>query len=393
MNDVVIVSAVRTGVGNFNGGLASFSATELGSQVLLEALRRAGLQKEQVDEVILGNVLPHGLGQNPARQAMLKADLPKSVGALTINKVCGSGLKAVMLAAQAIACGDADVVLAGGMESMTNAPYMVSKARFGMRMGHGQMTDAMIHDGLWDIVNDYHMGHTADLVATKFNVSREDQDQFAFDSYEKALRSQKEGLFNEEMMTIQVPQRKADPIAFFTDEAIRPSSLEKLASLRTAFNKDGSVTAGNASKLSDGAAVVALTSRSFAEKNNLNILAGVGAQAADGVELPDVLVAPIKAVPKVLKKANLSVGDIDLYEVNEAFAASSVAVQRELELPEDRINVNGGSIAIGHPIGASGARILVTLLHTMKQRDARRGLATLCLGGAEAVAMIVEREG
>lgn len=393
MNDVVIVSAVRTGVGNFNGGLSSFSATELGSQVMLEALNRAGLQKEQVDEVIMGNVLPHGLGQNPARQAMLKADLPKSVGALTINKVCGSGLKAVMLAAQAIACGDADVVLAGGMESMTNAPYMVSKARFGMRMGHGQMTDAMIHDGLWDIVNDYHMGHTADLVAGKFHVSREDQDLFALASYDKALASQKAGLFDEEMMTIQVPQRKADPIAFRTDEAVRPSSLEKLGSLRTAFNKDGTVTAGNASKLSDGSAVVTLTSRAFAEKHNLNILASVGAQASDGVELPDVLVAPIKAVPKVLKKANLSVGDIDLYEVNEAFAASSLAVQRELELPEERINVNGGSIAIGHPIGASGARILVTLLHAMKQRDARRGLATLCLGGAEAVALIVEREG
>lgn len=391
MKDVVIVSATRTGVGNFNGGLASFSATELGSLVINEALRRAGLDKEQVDEVIMGNVLPHGLGQNPARQALLKAGLPFRVGAVTVNKVCGSGLKSVMLAAQAIQCGDADVVVAGGMESMTNAPYLLDKARFGMRMGHGQMIDAMIRDGLWDVNNDFHMGYTADLVSEKFKVSREDQDAFAFASYEKALLSQKEGRWEEEMMTVDVPQRKGTPVAFRSDEAVRPTSLEQLAGLRSAFKPGGSVTAGNASKISDGAAALVLTHRSFAEQHKLPILGTVVAQASDGIEPHDVLVAPIRAIPKVLRKANLSIGDIDLYEINEAFASSSIAVVRELEIPVDRVNVQGGAIAIGHPIGASGARVLVTLLHAMKQKQARRGLATLCLGGGEAVALIVER--
>lgn len=392
MREVVIVSATRTGVGNFNGGLASLTATELGSLVMTEALHRAGLSQEQVDEVVMGNVLPHGLGQNPARQAMLKAGLPFRVGAVTVNKVCGSGLKAVMLGAQAIQCGDADIVVAGGMESMTQAPYLLDKARFGLRMGHAQLIDAMIRDGLWDINNDFHMGYTADLVSEKFKVSREDQDAFAFSSYEKALLSQKEGRFEEEIMTVSIPQRKGEPLSFRTDEAARPTSLEQLASLRSAFKPGGSVTAGNASKISDGAAAVVLTSREFAQKQKLPMLARIVAQASDGIEPHDVLVAPIRAIPKVLRKANLSVGDIDLYEINEAFASSSLAVMRELEIPAERVNVQGGAIAIGHPIGASGARVLVTLLYAMKQRKAHRGLATLCLGGGEAVALIVERE-
>lgn len=393
MRDVVIVGAVRTGVANFNGALSGFTTTELGAKVIVEALRRAGVPADDVDEVIMGNVLPHGLGQNPARQAMLKAELPHRVGALTVNKVCGSGLKSVMAAAQAIKCDDADVIVAGGMENMSRAPYLLEKARFGMRMGHGEMVDAMIRDGLWDINNDFHMGYTAELVAEKFGVSREDQDRFAARSYELALAAHQKGLFDEEMMTVEVPRRKQDPLAFKTDEAVRESSYEKLSGLRAAFTKDGSVTAGNASKLSDGAAAVVLTSREYAEKNNLTILASVGAQASDGIEPKDVLVAPIRAIPKVLKKAGLGIGDIDLYEVNEAFASSTVAVMKELELPLDRLNVNGGSIAIGHPIGASGARVLVTLLSAMKQREAKRGLATLCLGGGEAVALIVERNG
>lgn len=392
MNEVVIVSSVRTGLGGFNGALSSFTATELGALVLTEAVSRAGITKEDVDEVIMGNVLPHGLGQNPARQALLKAEFPHRTGAITVNKVCGSGLKSVMLAAQAIMCGDADVIVAGGMESMSNAPYLLEKARFGMRMGNSQVVDSMIRDGLWDINNDFHMGYTAELVAEKFSVTREDMDTLAARSYALALKAQQEGLFDEEIMTVSVPQRKKEPISFQTDEALRESSFEKLSKLRPAFKKDGSVTAGNASKISDGAAALVLTSRSWAEEKGLPILAKIVAQASDGIEPKDVLVAPIRAIPKVLKKANLSIEDIDLYEVNEAFASSSAAVMKELSLPEEKINVNGGSIALGHPIGASGTRVLVTLLSAMKQRNVQRGLATLCLGGGEAVALIVERE-
>jgi acetyl-CoA C-acetyltransferase len=392
MREVVIVQAARTPIGSFNGSLSKFTATELGGLAMKEVLNRSGLDASQVDEVIMGNVLPHGLGQNPARQALFKAEIPYEAGAVTVNKVCGSGLKAVMLAAQAIACGDAEVVIAGGMESMTNAPYLLDKARSGYRMGHAQMMDAMIRDGLWDINNDLHMGNTAEGISDKFVVSREDQDRFAEDSYNKAIAAEEAGLLDEERFTVQVPQRKKDPIAFEKDEIIRPTPYETLAKMRPAFKRNGgTVTAGNASKIADGAAAVLLTSKEYAEANNLSILATVGAQASAGIDPMDVLVAPIRAIPKVLDKAGLTPADIDLFEINEAFASSSVAVQRTLELPEEKINVNGGSIAIGHPIGGSGARVLVTLLYALKQRNLKRGLATLCLGGGEAVALIVER--
>lgn len=391
MRDVVITSAVRTGVGNFNGGLASFTATELGGFVISEVIKRVGIEREQIDEVIMGNVLPHGLGQNPARQALFRAGLSERTGALTVNKVCGSGLKSVMLGTQAIMCGDAEVVIAGGMECMSQAPYMIDKLRFGARMGHAPLLDAMIRDGLWDINNDFHMGYTAELVADKFKVSREDMDNYAYSSYEKAIYARDAGRFEEEMLAVSIPQRKGEPIVFREDEAVRETSLESLQKLRPAFIKQGGrVTAGNASKISDGAAALVLTSLEFAHKHNLPILAKVVAQASDGIDPHDVLVAPIRAIPKVLRKAGLNVEDIDLYEVNEAFASSSVAVMRELGLPEERLNVNGGAIAIGHPIGASGARVLVTLLYAMRQRDVRRGLVSLCLGGGEAVAIIVE---
>ncbi|MCK6512454.1 acetyl-CoA C-acetyltransferase [Myxococcota bacterium] len=391
MREVVIVGAVRTAIGNFQGGLSGFTATELGGLVIVEALKRAGVGPDQVDEVIMGNVLPHGLGQNPARQAVLKAALPYEVGAITVNKVCGSGLKAVMLAAQAVACGDAEVVVAGGMEVMSQAPYLLPKARTGYRMGHGEMWDAMIRDGLWDVNNDFHMGYTADLVAEKFGVSREEQDAYAFRSYERALASVRSGRFDAERMPVMIPQKKGEALAFLDDEAVRASPLEKMASLRAVFKKDGTVTAANASKISDGAAALVVVSRAYAEKHGLRVLGRVGAQASAGIEPHDVLVAPIKSIPKVLKKAGLSRGDIDLYEVNEAFASSTLAVMKELELSEERVNVNGGAIALGHPIGASGARVLVTLLSALEQRGLRRGLATLCLGGGEAVALIVER--
>ena len=392
MREVVIVASTRTGCGGFNGGLSSLSATELGGLVIKEVLQRGGVSAENVDEVIMGNVLPHGLGQNPARQAMMKAELPYEVGALTVNKVCGSGLKAVMLAAQAIACGDAEVVIAGGMENMSQAPYFLKKARQGFRMGHGELVDAMIHDGLWDINNDFHMGYTAELVAEKFNISREEMDRFSERSYRLAQESRDNGIFEDEIMTVHVPQRKGDPIAYRADEAIRPTSFEKLSGLRAAFKKDGHVTAGNASKISDGAAALLLTSKAYAKENNLPIVATLGAQASAGIDPHDVLVAPIKAIPKVLKKAELEIKDIDIFEINEAFASSSVAVMKELGIDEEKTNVLGGSIALGHPIGASGARVLVTLLTALKTKGAKRGLATLCLGGGEAVALIVERD-
>ncbi len=359
--------------------------------VIAEAIRRAGIKKEEVDEVIMGNVLPHGLGQNPARQALFKAGLPFRVGALTINKVCGSGLKAVMLAAQAVQTGDAEVVVAGGMESMTNVPYIVEKARFGLRMGDGELVDAMIHDGLWDINNDFHMGYAAELTADKYNVSREEMDRYSLRSYQLALEAHKKGYFKEEIMPIEVPQRKGDPILFETDEPVRETSLERLAKLKAVFKEGGRVTAGNSSKISDGAAAVVVTSRQWAEERGLPIMAKIVAQASDGLDPKDVLVAPILAVPKVLKKANLSIGDIDLFEVNEAFASSTVAVMKQLEIPEEKLNISGGAIALGHPIGASGARVLITLLYNLKRLNKRRGLATLCLGGGEAVSMIVER--
>jgi len=391
MRDVVIISAVRTPVGNFNGALQELSALDLGSIVIREAVRRAGIEPADVDEVIMGNVLPTGSGQNPARQAMIRAGLPMPAGAFTVNKVCGSGLKAVMLAAQAIACGDAEVVVAGGMESMNNAPYYLEKARFGYRMGSSAVVDGMVHDGLLDIVNNYHMGYTAELVAQKFSVSREDMDQFALQSNRKSLESIRAGLFQEEIIPVPVRKKSGETVVD-TDEGPREITLEKLQTLKPAFKKDGFVTAGNASKISDGAAALVLMERKKARALGIQAMARVGAQGAAGVPLEDVLVAPLQSIPKVLKKAGLTIGDIDLHEVNEAFASSTIAVMRKLGIPEEKLNVHGGAIALGHPIGASGARVLVTLLYAMRRRNARRAMASLCLGGGEAVSLIVEQE-
>jgi acetyl-CoA C-acetyltransferase len=378
-------------VGNFNGALQELSALDLGSIVISEAVRRAGIEPADVDEVIMGNVLPSGSGQNPARQAMIRAGLPMPAGALTVNKVCGSGLKAVMLAAQAIACGDASVAVAGGMESMNNAPYYLEKARFGYRMGNSPLIDGMVHDGLLDIVNNYHMGYTAELVARKFSVSREDMDQFALLSNRRALESISAGLFQEEIIPVLVIKKSGEAVVD-TDEGPRETTLETLQALKPAFKNDGFVTAGNASKISDGAAALVLMEREKARALGIQPLARVGAQGAAGVPLEDVLVAPLQSIPKVLKKAGLTIGDIDLHEVNEAFASSTIAVMRELGIPLEKLNVHGGALAIGHPIGASGARVLVTLLYAMRRRNARRAMASLCLGGGEAVSLIVEQE-
>lgn len=390
MREVVIVSAVRTAVGNFQGALATFTATELGGMVIAESIKRAGVEKEQVDEVIFGNVVPTGLGQNPARQAMIKSGLPMSGGAITVNKVCGSGLKAAMLADQAIKCGDAEAIAAGGMESMSNIPYYLANARTGYRMGHSQMIDTMVHDGLWDVVNDYHMGYTAELVAEKFEVSREEMDQFALESNAKAIKAQQAGLFKQEILPISIKPRKGAPFLFDADEGPRATDLASLGSLKSAFKKEGRVTAGNASKISDGAGCVLMMSREKADRLGLKPLVKVIAQGAAGVELPDVLVAPIESIPKVLKKANLPLDAIGLHEINEAFAASSLAIAKTLGIDPARVNVNGGAIAIGHPIGCSGVRVLTTLIYAMKHRKVRYGMASLCLGGAEAVSMIVE---
>jgi acetyl-CoA C-acetyltransferase len=391
MREVAIVSAARTPVGDFNGVFKDMSAVELGSIVIGESIKRAGIEKENVDEVIMGNVLPTGLGQNPARQAMIRARLPMTVAALTVNKVCGSGLKSVMLGAQAIACGDADVVVAGGMESMNQAPYYLEKARFGYRMGNAPLIDGMIRDGIWDVVNDFHMGYSAEIATEKFGISRKDMDEYALMSIERAIKSIKEGLFKEEIVPVSVPRRKGEPILVDTDETPRETSLEVLSRLKPAFKKNGKVTAGNSSKISDGAAAVVLMEKQKALNLGLKPLAFVGAQGCSGMELEDVLLTPIKSIPKVLKKAGLKLEDIDLYEINEAFATSTLAVSRQLGIPLEKLNVHGGAVALGHPVGASGARVLVTLLFAMKKRNARKGMATLCLGGAEAVSLVVER--
>lgn len=391
MEEVYIVSAVRTPIGAFNGVLSGFTATELGSLVISEAIRRAGIAKEQVDEVIMGNVLPGGLGQNPARQAMLKADLPYEVGAVTVNKVCGSGLKSVMLAAQAIALKDAEVVVAGGLESMSRAPYFLEKARTGYRMGNGVLFDSLDHDALRDLNNDFLMGVSAELCAEKYGVTRLDQDQFAHQSYVRAAKAQAEGKFKDQILPISIPQKKGKPpLVVDYDEILKETRLESLAALRPAFKKDGTVTAGNSSKISDGAAAVVLMSGSKARELGVAPLFRVGAQGSSGLDPKYVLVAPLLSIPKVLKKAGLSVADIDLQEVNEAFSSSTVAVIRELGLDPEKTNVHGGSVALGHPIGASGARVLVTLLYALKDRQAKRGMASLCLGGGEAVSLIVE---
>ena len=395
MKEVVIVSACRTAIGDFGGSLATVSATDLGALVMKEALNRAGVENKDVDEVIMGSVLPHGLGQNPARQSMIRAGLPWDVGAITVNKVCGSGLKAVMLAAQAIMCGDADVVVAGGQENMNLCPYMLMKGRTGYRMNNGQMVDAMMQDGLWDLVNDFHMGISAELIAEKYKISREDSDAFALASYEKAWKAQENGKFNPEIVPVEIPSRKGDAQIFDTDEipTRKPlTSMEGLKKLRPAFKKDGLVTAGNASKIADGASALVVMSREKADALGCKPLVRVGAQGASGMDMKYVLVAPILSIPKVLAKDGLKVGDIDLHEINEAFSTSSVAVNRELGIDPSIVNVHGGSVAIGHPVGASGARVLTTLIHAMKDRGAGVGEASLCLGGGEAVTLVVYNE-
>jgi acetyl-CoA C-acetyltransferase len=391
MEDVYIVSAVRTPIGSFNGALSGFTATELGSLVIGEAINRAGIAKEQVDEVIMGNVLPGGLGQNPARQAMLKAGLPYEVGAITVNKVCGSGLKSVMLAAQAIAVKDAEVIVAGGLESMSRAPYFLEKARTGYRMGNGTLFDSLDHDGLRDINNDFLMGVSAEYCAEKYGVTRDDQDRFAHQSYVKALKAKAEGKFRDQILPISIPQKKGKPpLVMDYDEIVKETSLEALSGLRPAFKKDGTVTAGNSSKISDGAAAVVLMSGSKIKALGIQPLVRIGAQGSSGLDPKYVLVAPLLSIPKVLKKAGLTVADIDLQEVNEAFSSSTVAVIRELGLDPEKTNIHGGAVAMGHPIGASGARLLVTLLYALKDRRVRRGMVSLCLGGGEAVSLIVE---
>jgi acetyl-CoA C-acetyltransferase len=391
MKEAVIVSTARTPLGAFNGSLGNTSATKLGAIVIDEAVRRAGIDKKDVNEVIMGMVLPCGYGQNPAKQAAVQADMPWEVECITVNKVCGSSLKSVMLAAQAIQVGDADVVVAGGMESMSMAPYYLDKARTGYRMGSGNLEDHMVHDGLWDIVNDFHMGISNELCSEKYNVSREDQDRFAVESYRRAMDAIAAGRFKDEIIKVEIPQRKGDPIFFDQDECPRGTSYEIMAKMPGAFKKGGKGTAGNASIISDGAAAVVVMSKEKAVQMGCETLATVGAQASYGIDMKYVLVAPIWAIPKCLSKEGISLDDIDLFEINEAFSGSSVAIIRELNLDADKVNVNGGAVALGHPIGASGCRVLITLLHEMIRRNSRIGLASLCLGGGEAVAMIIKR--
>ena len=391
MKEAVIVSAVRTPLGSFNGSLKSIGATDLGAIVIREAVKRAGIDKQAVNEVIMGQVLPCGYGQNPAKQAAVKAGMPWEAECITVNKVCGSALKSVMLAAQAIQVGDADVVVAGGMESMSLAPYYLDKARFGYRMGTGTLEDHMIHDGLWDAVNDFHMGISNELCSERYHVSREDQDRYAATSYKRALAAISEGRFKDQIIPVRLPQRKGDDLIFDTDECARETSYDMLSAMKPAFKKGGLGTAGNASIISDGAAATVVMSRDKAEELGCTIMATIGAQASYGIDMKYVLVAPIWAIPKCLAKEGIQQDDVDLFEINEAFSGSTVAVMKELGLDSRQVNVNGGSVALGHPIGASGCRVLVTLLYEMIQQDKKTGLATLGLGGGEAVALIVKR--
>ena len=391
MREAVIVSAVRTPLGSYNGSFAAIGATDLGGMAIAEAVKRAGIDAAQVNEAIMGQVLPCSYGQNPAKQAAVKAGLPDAVECFTINKVCGSALKTVMLAAQAIQLGDAEVVVAGGMENMTMAPYYLEKARFGYRMGPGQLQDSMVHDGLWDIVNDFHMGISNELCSEKYGISREAQDRYAAQTYQRTMESIEGGKFRDEIMPVPIPQRKGDPVIFDTDECPRPTSYEALSRMKPAFKKGGVTTAGNASIISDGAAAVVVMSREKADALGCTVMATIGAQASASIEMKYVLVAPIWAVPKCLKKEGIGIQDVDLFEINEAFSGSTCAVMNELQLDPARTNVAGGSVALGHPIGASGCRVLVTLIHNMIREDKKTGLASLCLGGGEAVAMVVKR--
>ena len=392
MKEVVIVAAVRTAIGSFGGSLKDISAVDLGSLVIKNAIERAGLIPEQVDEVIMGNVLGAGLGQNVARQMSVHAGVPVTVPAFTINKVCGSGLKAVQLAAQAVLCGDADVVVAGGAENMSQAPYILPNQRWGSRMGNATVVDTMLRDGLTDGFEDYHMGITAENVAEQYGITREDQDSFALRSQKRALEAIEAGRFKEEIVPVEIPQRRGEPLIFDTDEFPRRDvSLEGFSKLRPAFQKDGSVTAGNSSGINDGAAAVVVMSAEKAKELGITALATIKSYASAGLDPKVMGCGPIYASRKALEKAGLTVADLDLVESNEAFAAQACAVAKELNLDLEKVNVNGGAISLGHPIGASGCRILVTLLHEMQKRDAKRGLVTLCIGGGMGTALIVER--
>lgn len=391
MKQAVIISAVRTPIGKFQGALAPLSAVELGACAVREAVRRAGIEPSQVDEIIMGNVISAGLGQNPARQAGLKGGLDYHVAAMTINKVCGSGLKAVALAAQGIETGNSEIVVAGGMESMTNAPYLLPQLRHGQRMGDAKVLDAMIHDGLWDAYEDFHMGQTAELVAEKYKISRQRQDEYALESHRRAVDAIRSCHFKEQVVPVEIPQKKGEPIVVTTDESPRPeTSLELLATLKPAFKPGGTVTAGNAPGTSDGAAALVVTSLEKAREMGSKILARIEGQAVSGVEPRWVMMAPVSAVQSLLAKVGWKLEDVDLVELNEAFAVQAIAVIEELGLDPEKTNVNGGAVALGHPIGASGARILVTLLYEMARRRAQRGIAALCLGGGNAVALAVE---
>jgi acetyl-CoA C-acetyltransferase len=391
MREAVILSAVRIPTGKFMGALKAFTAPQLGALVVKEAVSRAGVEPERVDEVILGNVVSAGLGQAPARQAAIRAGLPPKVAALTINKVCGSGLKSVMLAAQGIATGDADLVVAGGMESMSNCPYLLPKAREGMRLGHGELLDSMIWDGLWDAYADYHMGCTGEIVAEKYGVSREEQDAYALDSHRKAVAAIKAGRFKDEILPVAIPQKKGEPALFSVDESPREdTSLEALARLKPAFKEGGTVTAGNAPGVNDGAAALVVASAATAKELGRKPLARIVGQAVAGLPPELVMMTPVEAMRKLWAKTGWSADSVDLVELNEAFAVQAVAVCRELGLDPAKVNVNGGAVALGHPIGASGARILTTLLHALRQRGLSRGVAALCLGGGNGVALAVE---
>jgi acetyl-CoA C-acetyltransferase len=394
MEDVVIVSGVRTAIGKFQGGLESFSAPQLGSVVVREAVKRAKVDPGQVDECIMGLVVAAGLGQNPARQAALNGGLPPAVGAMTVNKVCGSGLKAVALAAQAIQTGNAEIVVAGGMESMTNAPYLLPQARKGYRLGNAQIIDSVVNDGLWDVYNNYHMGMTGENVADKYKVTREQQDEYAVNSHRKAVQASKECRFKSQIVPVELPARKKGeaPVLFEKDEGPREdTSVDVLRNLKPVFKKDGSVTAGNASTMNDGAAAVVVTGARKAKELGLEPMVRIVAQATSGTEPQWVMMAPVEGIRKIWAKTGWKPDDVDLYEINEAFAVQSVALIKELGLDPDKVNVNGGAVALGHPVGASGTRVLVTLIYELIRRNAKRGIAALCLGGGNSVAMAVER--
>jgi acetyl-CoA C-acetyltransferase len=392
LNEAVIISAARTPVGKFLGSLKGFSATQLGAIAVREAVKRAGVKPEDVDEVIMGCVIQAGLGQNPARQAALNGGLPPAVAAVTVNKVCGSGLKAVMMAAQAVQLGDSEMVVAGGMESMSNAPYLIPKAREGYRLGNGELVDSMINDGLWCSFENYHMGCSGEVVADQYSIDRSEQDEFALNSHRKAAAAIRDGKFKDEIVAVEIPQKKGSALIFDTDETVREdTSMEGLGKLKPAFQKEGTVTAGNAPGVNDGASALVVTSLQRARALGVEPMAKIVAQAVSGVEPKMVMMAPVEAVRKLFRKTGWSPSEVDLVELNEAFSVAAVAVTRELGLDPEKVNVNGGAVALGHAIGQSGSRLLTSILYELKRREARRGIVSLCLGGGNAVAMAIER--